>query len=439
MSVLNPFDFFLEPYAERFPFAYEDWQLHELAPYLAKLPASPRFAEYLAAVPREPKPTVDFLVALNQRLARDIRYLIRMEPGVQTPEETLEKASGSCRDSGWLLVQLLRHLGLAARFVSGYLIQLKPDVKPLDGPSGTDVDFTDLHAWCEVYLPGAGWIGLDPTSGLLAGEGHIPLACTPEPASAAPVTGDVGRVRDDVRARDERGARVGSPARHQALHRRAVDQHRGARPPHRRRPRGTGRAADDGRRAHLRLGRRPRRRRVEHRCAGAAQAAARREPACEAQGALCAQGHAALRAGQVVPGRAAAALVAQLLLAQGRRAAVGQDRAVRRRKRGLRRERGAGRRCSWPHWRPSSGSTRSACSRPTKTPGTTCGASADCRPTSIRSIPDSTTVWSARACGRCSARAWTRSPDTCCRWHAPTRPARAGKAAPGSCATNAVT
>jgi len=189
LSVINPFDFFLEPQAEKIPFAYDGEQRNELAPYLAKLPLTPRFEKYLRAIPREPAPSVDFLVALNQRLANDIRYLIRMEPGVQTPEQTLELASGSCRDSGWLLVQLLRHLGLAARFVSGYLIQLTPDVKSLDGPSGPAADFTDLHAWCEVFLPGAGWIGLDPTSGLFAGEGHIPLACTPEPSSAAPVSG----------------------------------------------------------------------------------------------------------------------------------------------------------------------------------------------------------------------------------------------------------
>jgi uncharacterized protein (DUF2126 family) len=189
MSVLNPFDFFLEPSAEHYPFTYDKSLAHELAPYLLKEPATPAFAKYLARIPREKKQTTNFLVAINQQLQKDIGYLIRMEPGVQTPEQTLVNASGSCRDSGWLLVQLLRHLGLAARFVSGYLIQLKSDVKALDGPSGTEVDFTDLHAWCEVYLPGAGWIGLDPTSGLLAGEGHIPLACSPDPGSAAPITG----------------------------------------------------------------------------------------------------------------------------------------------------------------------------------------------------------------------------------------------------------
>ncbi|MEW6306775.1 MAG: transglutaminase family protein [Verrucomicrobiota bacterium] len=236
MAVYNPFDFFLEEAASHFPFAYESGLKKDLAPFLEPLALTPRFTSYLKdvgaeilghpealahaptsdslhrtdvhehghlpetgrahghsgpATKREPLRTIDFLVALNQRVQRDVKYLIRLEPGVQSPEETLASASGSCRDSGWLLVQLLRHFGLAARFVSGYLIQLAPDVKSLDGPSGTAVDFTDLHAWCEVYLPGAGWIGLDPTSGLLAGEGHIPLSCTPEPSTAAPVTGAI--------------------------------------------------------------------------------------------------------------------------------------------------------------------------------------------------------------------------------------------------------
>ncbi|HLL11350.1 MAG TPA: transglutaminase family protein, partial [Rubrivivax sp.] len=171
MAVLNPFDFFLEPSAETFPFDYEPELRAELAPYLRKAEATPLFAGYLAGMDLGQQPTSGFLMALNQRLQKGIAYLIRMEHGVQTPEQTLSSASGSCRDSAWLMVQLLRHLGLAARFVSGYLIQLKSDIKSLDGPSGTDVDFTDLHAWCEVYLPGAGWIGLDPTSGLYAGEG----------------------------------------------------------------------------------------------------------------------------------------------------------------------------------------------------------------------------------------------------------------------------
>jgi uncharacterized protein (DUF2126 family) len=189
MAVHNPFDFFLEPRAEEFPFSYDASQQQELAPYLATAPLTDELKAYLARVDMKKRRTIDFLVDVNQMLQRDISYTIRMEPGVQTPEETLKLKSGSCRDTGWLLVQMLRHLGLAARFVSGYLIQLTPDVKAIDGPSGPEKDFTDLHAWCEVFLPGAGWIGLDPTSGLLAGEGHIPLACTPQPSSAAPVEG----------------------------------------------------------------------------------------------------------------------------------------------------------------------------------------------------------------------------------------------------------
>ncbi len=191
MSVLNPFDFFLAPHAEQFPFKYDSSERCELVPYLVKAPAGPVLSNYLAAISRNRRRTIDFIVEINRRVAEDVEYVIRVEPGVQMPEQTLIMRSGSCRDSAALMVQLFRHLGLAARFVSGYLIQLVPDVKSLDGPVGAKQDFTDLHAWCEVYLPGAGWIGHDATSGLLAGEGHLPLACTPEPSAAAPITGTV--------------------------------------------------------------------------------------------------------------------------------------------------------------------------------------------------------------------------------------------------------
>ena len=189
MSSFNPFDFFLDPDARKAPFKYPEENTRELAPFFAPAKTGPAFRRFVSGFDAKPRGTVDFLVDANRYVQEHVDYLIRMEPGVQTPDQTITKASGSCRDSSWLLINMLRHWGFAARFVSGYLIQLAPDEKSIDGPSGPAKDFTDLHAWCEVYVPGAGWIGLDPTSGLYASEGHIPLACSAEPSQAAPIEG----------------------------------------------------------------------------------------------------------------------------------------------------------------------------------------------------------------------------------------------------------
>ena len=202
MTVYNPFDFFVEEDAEIWPFTYPEALRDDLSIYMTPQPAGPLLTQFLARIDRTPRNTVNFVTELNALVQQTIGYIVRLETGVLEPEETLARAQGSCRDSGWLLVQALRHLGLAARFVSGYLVQLKPDLVSLDGPPGTDHDFTDLHAWCEVYLPGAGWIGLDPTSGLLTGESHIPLAATPHYQNAAPISGAfsaLGQVQTDFK------------------------------------------------------------------------------------------------------------------------------------------------------------------------------------------------------------------------------------------------
>ena len=189
LEAYSPFDYFLEESCKEWPFPYGDEWGNDLEPFLATLPLTPKLEAFIASLDARSRDTNDFLVETNLAVHRAVDYVIRMEPGVQTPEETLTLGRGSCRDSAWLLVQVLRRLGVAARFVSGYLVQLVADQKPVDGPAGPSADFTDLHAWCECFIPGAGWIGLDPTSGLLAAEGHIPLSATPSPASSAPIAG----------------------------------------------------------------------------------------------------------------------------------------------------------------------------------------------------------------------------------------------------------
>jgi len=197
LSPVNPFDFFLEPGVEDYPFEYAPGLAKDLEPYRTVDPAGPLLQAFLQSISVERRGTVAFLVDLNRRVRDEIGYITRLDPGVQTCEQTLEKRTGSCRDSAWLLVQILRQLGIAARFVSGYLIQLVSEGSTLEGASGPQTDSADLHAWAEAFLPGAGWIGFDPTSGLFAGEGHIPLVCTPSALQAAPIGGTVSPANVD--------------------------------------------------------------------------------------------------------------------------------------------------------------------------------------------------------------------------------------------------
>ena len=199
LKAINAFDFFLDLGAETYPFEYSAALARDLTPYRAVEPAGPLLKRFLDGVSREKRPTIGFLVDLNTRVRNEVGYVVRLESGIQSCEQTLDLRSGSCRDSAWLLVQIFRHLGLAARFVSGYLLQLAGDEAPPETAGEARKDSLDLHAWTEVYLPGAGWIGFDATSGLLATEGHIPLACAPDPLEAAPISGSVEPSKVDFR------------------------------------------------------------------------------------------------------------------------------------------------------------------------------------------------------------------------------------------------
>lgn len=190
LTPFNPFDFFLDPAATGFPFQYPDTLLRGLAPYMDIDESDEELLAWVRDGGTSFRETIGFLVEENRRTHQAIEYIERFDPGVQSCSETLRQKRGSCRDSSWLLIQSLRHMGLAARFVSGYLIQV--DGKPAGGSQEHNNEsdgFTGLHAWVEVFVPGAGWIGLDPTSGLLASEGHIPLACAPDAVNTAPISG----------------------------------------------------------------------------------------------------------------------------------------------------------------------------------------------------------------------------------------------------------
>jgi transglutaminase-like putative cysteine protease len=191
LKTINPFDFFVEPSAEHHPFKYEANLIAGLSPYLETEPCGPLFQEFINSIPQEKRRTIEYVVYLNQLVFNKVRYMVRLEPGVQSTEETLKLNSGSCRDSSWLLVQLCRHMGIAARFVSGYLIEATADWHNLNSPTESQENVAELHAWCEVFIPGAGWVGIDPTSGLLATEGHIPLAAAPDPSNAMPIYGEL--------------------------------------------------------------------------------------------------------------------------------------------------------------------------------------------------------------------------------------------------------
>jgi transglutaminase-like putative cysteine protease len=178
----QPLDFLVADYAVNFPFQYDPTERVDLGPYLL-----PIFAQDQSLLrtwlrqfwwPGQVVETYVLLDAINKAIARDFFYQRREQPGVQTPATTLATHSGSCRDYATLFIEACRHLGLAARFVSGYLYS----PASLQGQGAT-------HAWSEVYLPGAGWKGFDSTIGQVVGNDHIAVAVSRHPESVPPVSG----------------------------------------------------------------------------------------------------------------------------------------------------------------------------------------------------------------------------------------------------------
>lgn len=179
----NPFDFLVDDYAVTHPFAYAEQDRAELAPFQQPVYPADQDAvrKWLDGFDlRPPIETFALLDRLNREIASGFAYRMREEPGVQTPTLTLASKSGSCRDFAALFIEACRALGLASRFVSGYLFIFAPASAP--GNAAT-------HAWAEVYLPGAGWKGFDPTSGEVTGNKHIAVAVARHPEAVPPVAG----------------------------------------------------------------------------------------------------------------------------------------------------------------------------------------------------------------------------------------------------------
>ena len=177
-----PLDFLVADYAIDYPFNYKSEDLAVLSPYMfsSEQQGTGLLADLIAAVwqPGEPIQSYALLQRLCVHIQQTLAYALREEPGVQSVEDTLSIGSGSCRDQAYLFMQAARHLGLAARFVSGYL-KAEPSA----------FNYGSTHAWAEVFLPGAGWKGFDPTLGLVVGNDHTAVAVSRLPEAVPPVEG----------------------------------------------------------------------------------------------------------------------------------------------------------------------------------------------------------------------------------------------------------
>ena len=177
----DPFHFILERDAVELPFEYENAIAKLLAPYRERrVKQDLAVPAWKAPTKQKPRPTVATLVELNRRLHECIGYERREEGGALSPEETLRRGRGACRDVTVLLAEILRQMGLAARLTSGYLRESDSETKRAEG---------SLHAWTEVYLPGAGWVGLDATNGVFCNHNFIAAAVGLTPADITPISG----------------------------------------------------------------------------------------------------------------------------------------------------------------------------------------------------------------------------------------------------------